>query len=104
MSVSLDEHRLGALRWIVLRGLGREAFRALGEHMRHEITELTAAWPLLPRLRAHASRPPGRARLASVRRPSDQRFPDPGAELVPPAEGTAMPLENRARLTFRAAL
>jgi hypothetical protein len=28
MNVILDVHRLGGLRWIVLRGPGREAFRA----------------------------------------------------------------------------
>ena len=37
MSVSLDEHRLGGLRWIVLRGQDLEAFLALGEHTRDEI-------------------------------------------------------------------
>ena len=59
MNVSLDEHRLGGLRWIVLRGPDREAFRALGEHTRAEITALTQAWPLLARLRKHACDPPG---------------------------------------------
>jgi hypothetical protein len=48
MNVSLDEHRLGGLRWIVVRGPDREAFRPLGEHMRQEIAMLTATWPLLP--------------------------------------------------------
>ena len=42
MNVSLDEHRLGELRWIVLRGPDREAFQALGEHMRDVIADLTA--------------------------------------------------------------
>ncbi len=46
MSVSLDEHRLGGLRWIVLRGSDLGAFRALGEHMRDEMAALTASWPL----------------------------------------------------------
>jgi hypothetical protein len=34
MSVSLHEYRLGSLRWIVLNGPDREAFGALGEHVR----------------------------------------------------------------------
>jgi hypothetical protein len=51
MNVSLDEHRLGELRWIVLRGPDREAFRALGEHTRDEMAALTQTWPLLGRLR-----------------------------------------------------
>ena len=37
MSVSLNEHRLGGLRWIVLNGPDQEAFAALGEHVRDEL-------------------------------------------------------------------
>ena len=48
MNVSLDEHRLGGLRWIVLRGPDRAAFRALGEHMRHEMAALTENWDWWP--------------------------------------------------------
>ena len=50
MSVSLAEHRLGGLRWIVLTGPDREAFGALGEHVRAELAALAEAWPVLPRL------------------------------------------------------
>jgi hypothetical protein len=63
MSVSLDEHRLGGLRWIVVNGPDREGFLAPGEHVRTELAALTEAWPVLPRLRAHVSGPPGRDRL-----------------------------------------
>jgi hypothetical protein len=49
MSVTLAEHRLGGLRWIVLNGPDREAFGALGEHVREELAE---AWPALSRLRS----------------------------------------------------
>ena len=73
MNVCLDEHRLGALRWIVLRGPDREAFRALGERTRTQISALAEEWPLLPRLRAHVCGPPGRDRLAAVRRASAER-------------------------------
>jgi hypothetical protein len=52
MSVSLHEHKLGGLRWIVLHGPDREAFGALGEHVRRELAGLTEAWPALPRPRA----------------------------------------------------
>lgn len=45
MNASLDEHRLGALRWIVLRGPDTKAFRALSEYMRDEMAQLTAAGP-----------------------------------------------------------
>ena len=43
MNVSLDEYRLGGLRWIVLAGPERDAFWALGEHVRPELAELTKA-------------------------------------------------------------
>jgi hypothetical protein len=101
MNVCLDEHRLGALRWIVLRGPDREAFRALGEHTRAQISALAEVWPLLPRLRAHVCGPPGRDRLAVVRQASAERFPEVWAELASLAEGAAVPLDDLALLNFR---
>jgi hypothetical protein len=101
MSVSLDEHRLGGLRWIVLRGPDREAFRALGEHMRDEMAVLTRTWGLLAKLRQHVGGPPGRDRLASVRQASALGFPEAWAELAAFAEGCAVPVEDLALMNFR---
>jgi hypothetical protein len=101
MTVSLDEHTLSGLRWIVLRGPEREAFGALGEHMRPEIAALTRDWPLLARLRAHVSGPPGRDRLAAVRQASVQHFPEVWAELAAFAGGAAVPFDDLALLNFR---
>ena len=101
MSASLDEHRLGGLRWIVLRGPDREAFRALGEHLRDELAALTRTWGLVAKLREHVSRPPGSERLASVRHASASRFPEAWAELAAFAEGAAMPFEDLALMNFR---
>jgi len=101
MNVSLDEHRLGNLRWITLSGPDCDAFRALGEHMRDEMADLIEAWPLLPRLRKHASRPPGSGRLASVRQASELRFEAVWAELAALAEGAAIPVDDLALLNLR---
>jgi Acyl-coenzyme A:6-aminopenicillanic acid acyl-transferase len=101
VDVSLDERRLGALRWIVLSGPDTEAFRALGEHMRDEVAELIDAWPLLPRLRGHTAGPPGSDRLARVSRASVQRFPEVWAELAAFAGGAAVPLDDLVLLNTR---
>jgi Acyl-coenzyme A:6-aminopenicillanic acid acyl-transferase len=101
MSVSLDEHELGGLRWIVLRGPDREAFRALGEHMRDEMIALIRTWGLVAKLREHASSPPGRDRLATVRRASARCFPEAWAELAAFAEGCSVPFEDLALMNFR---
>jgi Acyl-coenzyme A:6-aminopenicillanic acid acyl-transferase len=101
MNVSLDEHRLGGLRWIVLRGPDRPAFRALGEHVRGEMTALTQSWGLAAKLRAHVCGPPGSHRLASVRRASARSFPEAWAELAAFAEGCAVPFEDLALMNFR---
>jgi hypothetical protein len=101
MNVSLDEHRLGGLRWIVLRGPGREAFRALGEHTRDEMAALVKTWGLAAKLREHVSAPPGRDRLASVRRASALGFPEAWAELSAFAEGCAVPFDDLALMNFR---
>jgi hypothetical protein len=68
MTVTLEEQRLGALRWIVLSGPGAEAFRALGRHMRAEIRAVVGEWDYLAELRQHVAGPPGRERLAGVAR------------------------------------
>src|ERR1700761_9605504 len=90
MSVSLHEHRLGGLRWIVLTGPDREAFGALGEHVRGELATLAEAWPALPQLRRHVSGPPGRDHLATVRQ-TTAGDPDPswflGVLTSPPPGG-----------------
>lgn len=101
MSVSLDEHRLGGLRWIVVRGPDRAAFRALGEHMRAEMAALTQTWGLVGKLRRHVSGPPGRERLVSVRRASERDFPAAWAELAAFAEGSGMPFDDLALMNFR---
>src|SRR5438552_2880893 len=94
MSVSLAEYRLGGLRWIVLNGPDREAFGALGEHVREELAALAEAWPVLPRLRRHASGPPGRDLLAAVRQATAEAFPAEWAELAAFADGAGVPFDD----------
>jgi hypothetical protein len=101
MNVSLDEQRLGGLRWIVVRGPDRAAFQALGEHMRDEMAALTKNWGLVARLREHVKEPPGRDRLASVRRASALHHPEAWAELAAFAEGSAVPFDDLALLNVR---
>jgi acyl-CoA:6-aminopenicillanic acid acyl transferase len=101
MSVSLHEHRLGSLRWIVLSGPDREAFGALGEHVRGELAALAEAWPALPRLRRHVSGPPGRDHLAAVRPATEEAFPAEWAELAAFAAGAGVPAGDLALLNLR---
>jgi hypothetical protein len=101
MSVSLHEHRLGSLRWLVLTGPDREAFGALGEHVRAELTALAGAWPVLPRLRRHVSGPPGRDRLAAVRRATQEAFLAEWAELAAFAAGAGVQFDDLALLNLR---
>ncbi len=101
MSVSLAEHRLGGLRWIVLDGPDREAFGALGEHVRGELAALAEAWPALPRLRRHVSGPPGRDYLAAVCRATEEAFPAEWAELAAFAAGAGVPADDMVLLNLR---
>jgi len=101
MTVTLEEQRLGALRWIVLRGPGTEAFRALGRHMRAEIRAVAAEWDHRGRLRRHVAGPPGSDRLAAVSRASEAGFPDAWAELAALADGAGVPPGDLALLNLR---
>ena len=101
MSVSVEERRLGGLRWIVLAGPEREAFGALGEHVRAELAAPDEAWPMLARLRQHVSTAPGRDHLASVRRATQERYGEEWAELAAFAAGAAVPFEDLVLLNLR---
>src|SRR5260221_2438730 len=101
MTVTLEEQRLGALRWIVLGGPGVEAFGALGRHMRTEIRAVLSEWDYLARLRKHVAGPPGRERLAAVSRATEAGFPEVWAELAALADGAGVPLSDLALLNFR---
>ncbi len=101
MSVSLAEHRLGGLRWIVLNGPDREASGALGEHVRGELAALAEAWPALPRLRRHVSGPPGRDLAAAARRATAESFPAEWAELAAFAAGAGVQFDDLVLLNLR---
>ena len=101
MGVSLHEYKLGGLRWIVLNGPDREAFGALGEHVRGELAGLAEAWPARPRLRRHVSGLPGRDLLAAVRRATAESFGAEWAELAAFAEGARVPFDDLALLNLR---
>jgi hypothetical protein len=101
MSVSLKEHQLGGLRWMVLAGPEREAFGALGEHVRNELAAEEEPWPMLAGLRQHVSTAPGRDHLASVRRATAEQCSEEWAELAAFAAGAAVPFEDLALLNLR---
>src|SRR5256885_9448096 len=101
MTVTLEEQRLGALRWMVLSGPGAEAFRALGCHMRAEIRAVVGEWDYLAELRQHVAGPPGRERLAAVARASGGGVPGGWAEPAPLADGAGLPLGGLALPDFR---
>jgi hypothetical protein len=101
MSVSLAEHRLGGLRWIVLNGPDREAFGALGEHVQGELAALAEAWPVLPRLRRRVSGSPGRELLAAARRATAESFPAEWAELAAFAAGAGVRFDDLVLLNLR---
>jgi hypothetical protein len=101
MTVTLNEQRLRALRWIVLSGPGTEAFGVLGRHMRAEIRAVVSEWDDLDRLRQHVAGPPGRERLAAVSRASEAGFRHVWAELAALADGAGVPLGDLALLNFR---
>ena len=101
MTVTLEEQRLGAVRWIVLSGPGTEAFGALGRHMRAEIRAVVSEWDDMAGLRQHVAEPPGRGRLTAVARASQAAFPQVWAELAALADGAGVPLADLALLNFR---
>jgi len=100
-TAELREQRLGGLRWIVVSGPGAECFRALGEHMREEISYAVTDWPLIHRLRRHVAGEPGRGWLASVWAATQAAHPAEWAELTALAAGAGVAVADLALLNFR---
>lgn len=100
-TAELREQRLGGLRWIVVSGPGAECFRALGEHMREEISYAVTDWPLIHRLRRHVTGEPGRGWLASVWAATQAAHPAEWAELTALAAGAGVAVADLALLNFR---
>lgn len=101
MRAVLREKSLGAMRWVTVRGEGRDCFRALGGHMRAEIQEAVTGWTSMQRLREHVSVSPGRERLAAVLSATQADFAAEWAELAALADGAGVAVEDLALLNFR---
>jgi Acyl-coenzyme A:6-aminopenicillanic acid acyl-transferase len=101
IGAELREQKLGALRWIVVSGPGGECFRALGEHMRAEISGAVADWPVTGRLRRHVADGPGSRAFASVRAATEAAYPDEWAELGALADGANVSIDDLALLNLR---
>jgi Acyl-coenzyme A:6-aminopenicillanic acid acyl-transferase len=102
MSAGLAEQRLGDIRWLVITGERRAAFRALGAQMRAEIGEVICELPEQTRLKAEIASDARMAqRFRAVTGASAQRHPAAYTELVCLAQGAGADVDDLLRLTLR---
>jgi hypothetical protein len=102
MSAELAEHRLGDIRWLVITGERRAAFRALGAQMRAEIGEVISEMPEAARLKGQIASDARTARqFRAVTEASAQCHPAAYADLVCLAQGADADVDDLLRLTLR---
>ncbi|QFQ95488.1 hypothetical protein F9278_04010 [Streptomyces phaeolivaceus] len=94
MSVVVREQRLAGLRWLVVSGPRREAFRALGESARADIGVVRETMPEREALRRRVRTEEGAALLDRVLRATRERHPWELAELEALAEGAGVPFDD----------
>ncbi|MGW0843943.1 C45 family autoproteolytic acyltransferase/hydrolase [Streptomyces sp. NPDC002787] len=94
MGVVVREQRLAGLRWLVVSGPRREAFRALGESARADVRAVREAMPEREALRRRVGTQEGGARLARVLRTTRERHPQEVEELEALAEGAGVPFDD----------
>jgi hypothetical protein len=99
--MSITEHTLGPFRWITATGARLEVFRALGAHLREEITQVIDRGPDVQRLRRHTVGASTAALLERVTDATRASYPQAWAELQALAEGARIPLETLRLLSFR---
>jgi hypothetical protein len=91
MVATVVEHRIGDVRWTVVRGPREAAFRALGEYAASDIRTVLAGlpeWPVTARMR----RSP--VLFRAIESASQVEHPDAYAELAAMAAGAGVPFDD----------
>lgn len=91
MVATVREHRIGDVRWTVVRGPREAAFRALGAHAAADIRTVLAGLPSWP-VAGRARRSP--VLFRAIESASQVEHPDAYAELTALAEGAGVPFDD----------
>lgn len=91
MVATVREHRIGDVRWTVVRGPREAAFRALGSHAAADIRTVLAGLPSWP-VAERARRSP--VLFRAVESASQVEHPDAYAELTALAAGAGVPFDD----------
>ncbi|NBH10132.1 C45 family peptidase [Amycolatopsis sp. SID8362] len=91
MVATVREHRIGDVRWTIVRGPREAAFRELGAYAAADIATVLAGLPSWP-VSARARRSP--VRFRAVESASQVEHPDAYAELTALAEGAGVPFDD----------
>lgn len=94
MGVVVREQRLAGLRWLVVSGPRRDAFRALGETARADVRAVEEGMPEREALRRRIGTAEGAARLDRVVRATREQHPLECAELEALAEGAGVAFDD----------
>lgn len=91
MVATVREHRIGDVRWTIVRGSREVAFRALGSHAAADIRTVLAglpSWPVVSRARQSP------VLFRAIESASQVEHPDAYAELTAMAEGAGVPFDD----------
>lgn len=91
MVATVAEHRIGDVRWTIVRGPREAAFRALGSHAAAEIRTVLAGLPSWP-VTERAKRSP--VLFRAIESASQVEHPDAYAELTALAAGAGVPFDD----------
>ncbi|WP_370970555.1 C45 family autoproteolytic acyltransferase/hydolase [Amycolatopsis sp. cg9] len=91
MVATVREHRIGDVRWTIVRGPREAAFRELGAYAAADIGTVLAGLPSWP-VTARARHSP--VRFRAVESASQVEHPDAYAELTALAEGAGVPFDD----------
>ncbi len=99
MVATVEEHRVGGLRWTIVCGPREEAFTRLGEYAAAEIEAVLDELPGRARLLSRARREPAAYRAIEAASRTDHR--DAVGELAALAKGAAVPFDDLLLINLR---